>query len=445
MVVGRDAGPRGGAPRHARRGWRVFAVRCNHALLRRGGRMDPNPPSIESRASWAAAVAATAILSVSFGAPQLLVVALVPIAADLGSARAVPSLAASVAYFGAGAGGILMGWIAGRTSARLTALLGGAMLAAGCALASGGTAWQLVLGYGLLIGLLGNGALYAPLVTHVSHWFDRRRGTALALVSSGQYVAGALWPPIFERAVAAWGWQRTMLGFGVLAAATILPLAALLRPAPALPAPGSAAAGPAPGAPVLGLPPNLALLLLAVASFLCCIPMAMPAAHLVAFCGDLGIGARTGALMLSLLLAMAFVARQAWGWVSDRIGGLNTVLAGNLFQAAGMAAFLATQAEAGLFLVAAVFGLGFSGIIPAYVLAVRELFPAREAAWRVPCLLFLSLSGMAAGAWLAGWLYDGFGSYAVAWQLGIGVNLLALVILGGLALRQGGRMRMAAA
>ncbi|WP_158291889.1 MFS transporter [Paracraurococcus ruber] len=407
--------------------------------------MDPNPPSIESRASWAAAVAATAILSVSFGAPQLLVVALVPIAADLGSARAVPSLAASVAYFGAGAGGILMGWIAGRTSARLTALLGGAMLAAGCALASGGTAWQLVLGYGLLIGLLGNGALYAPLVTHVSHWFDRRRGTALALVSSGQYVAGALWPPIFERAVAAWGWQRTMLGFGVLAAATILPLAALLRPAPALPAPGSAAAGPAPGAPVLGLPPNLALLLLAVASFLCCIPMAMPAAHLVAFCGDLGIGARTGALMLSLLLAMAFVARQAWGWVSDRIGGLNTVLAGNLFQAAGMAAFLATQAEAGLFLVAAVFGLGFSGIIPAYVLAVRELFPAREAAWRVPCLLFLSLSGMAAGAWLAGWLYDGFGSYAVAWQLGIGVNLLALVILGGLALRQGGRMRMAAA
>jgi MFS family permease len=394
--------------------------------------------SIEGRASWAAAMAAVLILSVSFGAPQLLVVALVPIAEDLGAARAIPSLAASAAYFGAGLGGIGMGWLAGRTSARLTGLLGGVMIAAGCALAAGGAAWQLVLGYGLLIGLLGNGALYAPLMTHVSLFFDRRRGAAIALVSSGQYVAGALWPSLFERSVAAFGWQRTMLGYGLIAAAVILPVAALLRPPPAAPAPGSAAAGPAPGGRVLGLRPNLALLLLAIASFLCCIPMAMPAAHLVAFCGDLGIAARQGALMLSLLLAMAFLARQAWGWVADRIGGLNTVLAGNLFQTAGMAAFLATQEEAGLFLVAALFGLGFSGIVPAYVLAVRELFPAGEAAWRVPCLLFLSLSGMAAGAWLAGFLYDGFGSYALAWQVGIAANLAALAILGGLALRQGG-------
>ena len=386
--------------------------------------------SIEGRASWAAAMAAVLILSVSFGAPQLLVVALVPIAEDLGAVRAMPSLAASAAYFGAGLGGIGMGWIAGRTSARLTGLLGGVMIAAGCALAAGGTAWQLVLGYGLLIGLLGNGALYAPLMTHVSLFFDRRRGAAIALVSSGQYVAGALWPSLFERSVAAFGWQRTMLGYGLIAAAVILPVAALLRPPPAAPAPGSAAAGPAPGGRVLGLRPNLALLLLAIASFLCCIPMAMPAAHLVAFCGDLGIAARQGALMLSLLLAMAFLARQAWGWVADRIGGLNTVLAGNLFQTAGMVAFLATQDEAGLFLVAALFGLGFSGIVPAYMLTVRELFPAAEAAWRVPCLLFLSLSGMAAGAWLAGFLYDGFGSYAVAWQVGIAANLAALAILG---------------
>jgi MFS family permease len=101
-----------------------------------------------------------------------------------------------------------------------------------------------------------------------------------------------------------------------------------------------------------------------------------------------------------------------------------------------MAAFLLTQDEMGLFLVAGAFGLGFSGIVPSYVLAVRELFPAREAAWRVPALLFLSLSGMAAGAWLAGLLYDGFGSYAVAWQVGILANLAALALLGALALRR---------
>jgi hypothetical protein len=74
--------------------------------------------------------------------------------------------------------------------------------------------------------------------------------------------------------------------------------------------------------------------------------------------------------------------------------------------------------------------------VPAYVLAVRELFPVREAAWRVPALLFLSLSGMAAGAWLAGALYDGFGFYAIAWEVGIACNLAALALLGGLALRR---------
>ncbi|WP_176952951.1 MFS transporter [Belnapia rosea] len=395
--------------------------------------------SIESRASWLVALAAVAILSVSFGAPLLVVVALRPIAADLGDARAIPALASSLAYFGAGAGGILMGWLAGRSSTRLVALLGGSMVCAGLALASGGAAWQLLLGFGLLVGLLGNGALYPPMMTYVSLWFDRRRGTALALVSSGQYVAGAVWPALFERLIAAHGWQRVMLGYGLFAAATILPLAALvLRPPPASLAGDVAVTGPARPAQVLGLAPNLALGLLALASFLCCIPMAMPAAHLVAFCGDLGIGAREGALMLSLLLSMAFLARQFWGWLSDRIGGLNTVIAGNLCQTAGMAAFLTTQDEAGLFLVAAGFGLGFSGIVPAYVMTVRELFPAREAAWRVPALLFLSLSGMAAGAWLAGFLYDRFGFYAIAWQAGIACNLAALALLGGLALRRRG-------
>ncbi|MBL6080945.1 MFS transporter [Belnapia sp. T18] len=393
--------------------------------------------SIESRASWVIAVTAVVILSISFGAPLLVVVALRPIAADLGDARSIPALASSLAYLGAGAGGILMGWIAGRTSTRLIAMVGGAMVCAGLALASGGAAWQLVVGFGLLVGLLGNGALFPPMMTYVSLWFDRRRGTALALVASGQYVAGALWPALLERLIAAHGWQRVMLGYGVFAAATILPLAALvLRPAPQ-PLPGAAAeAGPVVGETVLGLPPNLALGLLALASFLCCIPMAMPAAHLVAFCGDLGISAQQGAWMLSVLLIAAFLARQFWGWVADRIGGLNTLLAGNLCQTVGMAAFLTTQDEAGLFLVAAGYGLGFSGIVPAYVLAVRELFPASEAAWRVPVLLFLSLSGMAAGAWLAGALYDGFGFYAIAWQVGIACNLAALALLGGLALRR---------
>jgi MFS family permease len=398
--------------------------------------------SVESRASWLVALAAVAMLSVSFGAPLVVVVALKPIAADLGDARAVPALASSLTFLGAGAGGILMGWLSGRIGMRVVAMLGAAMVCAGLALASGGAAWQLLLGYGLLVGFLGNGALFPPMMAYVSRWFDRRRGTALALVSSGQYVAGALWPMPLERAVAAWGWQRTMLGFALLVAAVVLPVAALVLRPPPPPPPGAALdAGPAPGAPVLGMPPNLALAVLAVASFLCCVPMAMPAAHLVAFCSDLGIAAQRGAMMVSVLLVCAFLARQFWGWVADRIGGLRTVLLGNVAQTAGMAAFLATQDEAGLFLVAAAYGLGFSGIIPAWMLAVRQLFPAREASWRMPTLLFLSLSGMAFGAWLAGALYDRFGSYAVAWEVGVAVNLAQVALVAALLLRGGRRRR----
>lgn len=393
--------------------------------------------SIETRTSWVVAVAAVAILSFAFGAPLIVVVALKPIAADLGAERAVPALASSLAFLGAGAGGILMGWLSGRIGMRAVAMTGALMVAAGLLLASGGTAWQLLLGYGIFVGLLGNGALFPPMMAYVSRWFDRRRGTALALVSSGQYVAGVLWPVLFERATATWGWQATMQGFAAVVALAVLPIAALvLRPPPApLPQATGAAPEAAPGAPVLGLPPNLAMGLMGIGIFLCCVPMAMPAAHLVAFCTDLGIASQQGASMVSVLLVAAFVARQAWGWVADKVGGLSAVLAGNVAQVVGMSLFLTTQDEAGLFLVSAIYGLGFSGIIPSWMLAVRELFPAREAPWRMPAVLFLGLTGMAFGAWLAGFLYDRFGNYAVAWEVGIALNLVQVALVAMLLLR----------
>jgi MFS family permease len=172
------------------------------------------------------------------------------------------------------------------------------------------------------------------------------------------------------------------------------------------------------------------------AAVLCCIPMAMPQGHLVAFCSDLGISRSVGALMLSVLLGTAFLSRQIWGAISDRIGGLATVLIGSAWQASAMTALLFTQNEVGLFTVAAAFGLGFSGIIPAYVLALRELFPASEASWRIPTLLLCSGFGMAAGGWLAGLLYDHFGYYTPAFATGIGANLLNLLVVGLLVGRQ---------
>jgi MFS family permease len=187
---------------------------------------------------------------------------------------------------------------------------------------------------------------------------------------------------------------------------------------------------------VLGWPPNLVFALQMTAIFTCCIPMAMPQTHLVAFCSDLGISAAHGAAMVSVLLGVAFFSRQLWGLVSDRIGGLYTMLAGSACQAAGMIAFLLTQDEAGLFTVSALFGFGFSGLVPANILASRELFPVEQAYWRMPTLLLCSGWGMAIGGWLAGVLYDHFGYYAPAFAAGLAANLLNFLIVTALALRR---------
>jgi MFS family permease len=329
-----------------------------------------------------------------------------------------------------------MGRVADKIGTRWTVLNGAVMIGVGLWLSHFGPNWPLWIGHGLFIGLLGLGGINAPLYVYVSRWFDRRRGSAMALISSGSYLAGAMWPTLFERAIAWMGWRQTMLSYLFVEIVVIVPLALLyLRPPPEVIHPATAPASGARREPVLGLPPNVMFAMLCAASVLCCIPMSIPQNHLVAFCGDLGISRTIGAAMLSLLLGTAFLSRQLWGLISDRIGGLRTVLIGSVAQTISMMGFLLTQSETGLFTVAGIFGLGFSGIIPAYVLALREHFPASEASWRIPTLLLFSGMGMASGGWLAGLLYDHFGYYAPAFAAGIGSSILNGVILGALVLR----------
>ena len=383
-----------------------------------------------------------AILAIAFGGPWIAVVALKAIAAETGGARSIPSFASSLAWFGAGLGGIGMGWLADRYGVRWTVMFGATMIAVGLAISVYGQellgkALALYVGHGLFMGLLGNAGLNAPLYVYVSRWFDRRRGSALALIASGQYIAGALWPPIFERLIDGYGWRQTMLMFAVLQVAIIVPLAfVFLKRPPEVPHPPVAVTAGAAKPTVLGWPPNLVFGLLMVAAYCCCVPMSMPQGHLVALCTDLGILPSHGAAMLSVLLGTAFFSRQAWGWISDRIGGLMTVLIGSVWQFISVVALTLTQDEIGLFAVSALFGLGFSGIIPAYVLAVRELFPASEASWRIPTLLLFSGFGMAAGGWIAGLLYDHFGYYAPAFAAGVGANVLNILVVGVLVARQ---------
>jgi MFS family permease len=397
--------------------------------------------SVETKASWTVASAALLVLGMSFGAAWITSVALKDIASEAGGSRSVPALATSLAWLGSGIGGILMSRIADRLGTRTTVITGSLMIGLGLTISTLGPPWPLWVGHGLFIGLLGIGGINAPMYIYVSRWFDRRRGSALALISSGTYLAGTIWPPIFERAIVNWGWRHTMLWYAAAEIIVVVPVAAIYfrTPPETIHSSPSSATNTA-TASVLGWRPNAVFAMICAAAVLCCIPMAMPQGHLVAFCSDLGISRSVGALMLSVLLGTAFLSRQIWGAISDRIGGLTTVLIGSSWQVLAMTAFLLTQNEVGLFTVTAAFGLGFSGIIPAYVLTARELFPASEASWRIPTLLLFSGGGMGAGSWIAGLLYDHFGYYAPAFALGIAANIVNLLIVSILVGRQRHRL-----
>jgi len=407
----------------------------------------PVPVAVDSRASWVIATAALICMSMTFGAPLVATVGLKSIALEMGGARSVPALAGSFAWLGSALGGIPMGRLARRFGVRFTVMAGSLSVFVGLLVSTLGQPWQLYLGHGLFIGFFGIAGLNAPLYIYVSQWFERRRGSALALLSSGNYIAGVVWPVFFEKIISSWGWRNTMYMYGTLEVIAVLALAVIfLRPAPEAAAPaGRQAAGRS--SQTFGWKPNVVFGVLACASFLCCIPMAMPQGHLVALCSDHGIAASVGALMLSTLLAAAFISRQAWGLVADRIGGLRTALISSFMQAIAVAGYIYAQQELGLFGVSIAFGVGFSALIPAYILAVREIFPADEAYWRVPTLLLMSGSGMATGGWLAGYLYDHFADYAPAFATGVVFNVLNLALLGLLVLRlrtqPAGRARMA--
>src|SRR5215469_16453087 len=153
--------------------------------------------SIETRTSWAVCITALGIAAVSFAAPAITVVGLKSIATELDGERSVPALAYALAWLGSSLGGIPMGRIAERFGIKTTVIGGSLMIAVGLVLAQSGGPVALLVGYGVFVGLLGNSGINAPLYIYVSRWFDRRRGTALALLGSGASVSAAIWAPIF--------------------------------------------------------------------------------------------------------------------------------------------------------------------------------------------------------------------------------------------------------
>jgi MFS family permease len=292
----------------------------------------------------------------------------------------------------------------------------------------------------VLIGL-GASATFGPLMADSSQWFTRRRGIAVGFASSGNYLAGTLWPPLLQHFIATQGWRATHIGIGVLCAITMLPLLlALRRRSPMHPV---ASANPFAGSSALRLSPNALQVVLCVAGVACCVAMSMPQVHIVAYCGDLGYGVARGAEMLSLMLGFGIVSRIASGLIADRIGGVAALLLGSVLQGVALFLYLLSDGLASLYVISALFGLFQGGIIPMYAIIVREYFPAREAGTRLGIVLMATLIGMALGGWMSGAMFDLTGSYRAAFVNGLLWNLLNVCIALWLLMRPGGQLARA--
>jgi len=379
--------------------------------------------------------AALTLMTVGTIGMYAIVVALKPIAAEFGATRSDASIAYAVTMIGFGVGGIAMGRWSDRSGVMWPCLAGTLMLVLGFVLAARATSlWQLYLAQGLLIGMLGNAALFSPLVADTTLWFHRRRGMAVAIVASGNYLAGVLWPPIVQHFIDASDWRATYTGIGIFCLIVMPPLCLVLRRRP--PAVLAAAAeAEVTAARPLGLAPNGLHGLLCIAGIACCVAMAMPQVHIVAHATDLGHAAQRGAEMLALMLATGIVSRLAFGWISDHIGGLATLLLGSSLQAAMLFMFTFAESLSTLYLMAALFGLSQGGIVPAYAIIVRRFFAPGQVGWRIALVLSMTLLGMALGGWLAGLLYDLTGSYRMAFINAIAFNLLNMAIAGVLLRR----------
>jgi len=362
-------------------------------------------------------------------------VALPLVQADFSATRGDASLPYTLTMIGFGIGGILMGRLADRFGIVVPVMIGALGLGAGFVLA--GTAPSLVqfsFAHGLLIGLLGCSATFAPLVADTSLWFNRRRGIAVAICASGNYLAGTVWPPILQYAFDTVGWRATYVGLGCFCTATMLLLALVLRRRP--PAlESSAVRSFSQSERPLGLSPNALMALLMIAGVACCVAMSMPQVHIVAYCGDLGYGAARGAEMLSLMFGFGVLSRLAFGFVTDRLGGLRTLLLASVLQAIAIALFIPFDSLASLYIVSALFGVFQGGLVPQYAIVVREYFAPREAGVRVGIVLMSTLFGMALGGWISGAIFDVTGSYQAAFVNGLAWNIVNIVIIAWLLLR----------
>lgn len=361
-----------------------------------------------------------------------IVVVLPAVQAEFAVDRADASIPYTFLMVGFAVGNMLIGRLVDRMNIALPMIVASVALGGGFVLAGlAADIWLFAAAHGVLIGI-GTAATFGPLIADVSHWFEKRRGVAVAAAASGNYLAGAIWPNIMQVYLQSDGWRATYIGIGIFCIVTMVPLSLLLRRASPRREMSATSAG-APAGPVAisrpGLSPAALQSLLIVAGIACCVAMSMPQVHIVAYCVDLGFGLARGAEMLSLMLVGGIISRLASGFLADRIGGVPTLLISSVLQGLSLLLYLPFDGLVSLYMVSFAFGLAQGGIVPSYAIVVREYLPAREAGQRVGIVITATIAGMALGGWLSGYIYDLTGSYQAAFLNGIAWNLLNVAVM----------------
>ncbi|NEW99755.1 MFS transporter [Rhodopseudomonas sp. BR0G17] len=389
--------------------------------------------TLDSRQAWVRLGVALVIGSIGSVGMWSVVVVLPLVQAEFAASRGAASLAFTMAMLGFGLGGVATGKLTDRFGIVIAIGSGIGLLGLGYAGAGLSAAlWQFAA-FHFLIGA-GASATFGPLMAEASHWFERYRGLAVTIAASGNYLAGTIWPPLVNWGSASIGWRATHLAIGGFCVVAMTLMVLILRARMRGHAAASHAAAPPPKID-LQLPTNTLTVLLSVASIACCVAMAMPQVHIVAYCGDLGYGAARGAEMLSLMLAFGIISRIGSGFLADRIGGIRTLLLGSVAQGAALMFYLFFDSLGSLYVISAMFGLFQGGIVPAYAIIVREAMPAREAATRVGIVIMASVLGMSFGGWISGVIFDATGSYAAAFVNGMAWNAVNVAIILMLLLR----------
>ncbi len=385
----------------------------------------------DSRYSWTR-LALTLLVATVINAGMWAIVVIMPaVETEFGGSRAMASLPYTLTMIGFATGNYALGRAVDRFGITLSLILASAVTAVGYGLAtlSGSLLMlslaQLLVGFASAVG-------FGPLIADISHWFVRRRGIAVAIAASGNYLSGAIWPILLAGVLQESGWRAVYLVMAVVTLAVVIPLAFALRRS--LPEEAQTAAQTASllNAKSAGLSPRALQYLLGFAGICCCLAMSMPQVHIVALCVGLGYGPAVGAQMLSLMLLGGVASRIVSGLLADRLGGVRTLLIGSCLQTLALFLYLPAGGMVSLYLVSLVFGLSQGGIVPSYALIVREYMPAKEAGARVGFVMMATILGMALGGWLSGVIYDLSGSYTLAFVNGIvwnGVNVAIILWL----------------